>query len=360
MSKRFIAAYAVFFTIVLAALTADIWSNGSPLILKYRGEIYFPALREVPASAFGIRDRLLVDYKALRLSPEDWAIWAPNRWSPNEMNRAGESYPLKPSRVNWLGTDDRGRDVLARLLYGARLTLLFATAVWILSTAIAIVVGAVAGFLGGWVDLLSQRIIEIFSTIPQLFILIFLVTIFEPSMNVLITVNVVFGWIGISYYIRAEALRIRQLEYVEAARSFGASPVRILFRHVIPNSLGPALTLSPFILIGNVTALTALDFMGLGLPPPTPSWGELLGQGQTYFSSAWWLAFFPTAVLFVLLMSVALIGEHLRLRYERPHRPSGFYERMVGNIRKMIDRIFIRRVQTVGPKLRVNSAGNIH
>jgi microcin C transport system permease protein len=350
LAWRFKLSYLVLAFFVGFSLTADLWSNSAPLVLRYAGQTYFPALRELPASQFGIQDRLLVDYKKLKLGADDFAIWPVNRWSPQEINRQATSYPLKPSTSNWLGTDDRGRDVFSRLLYGARLTILFATAVGILSTFIALVIGAVAGFLGGWVDLISQRVIEVFSTIPQLFILIFLVTIFEPSMKVLIAVNVVFGWIGTSYYIRAEALRIRNLEFVSAAISYGASRTRIIFRHVIPNALGPAITLSPFIVIGNVTALTALDFMGLGLPPPAPSWGELLAQGQTYFSTAWWLAIFPTLILFILLLTVAMIGEHLRLWYENPHvkkeRGDGnlsFGQRWMKRIGSLIRQVFVRR-----------------
>jgi microcin C transport system permease protein len=337
---RFKISYIVLTLFVGLSLSAELWSNSAPLILKYDGSVYFPALHELPAAQFGIHDRLRVDYKKLKLGPSDFAIWPVNKWSPQEINRNATAYPLKPSLSNLLGTDDRGRDVLSRLLYGARLTILFATAVGILSTIIALIVGAVAGFLGGWVDLISQRVIEVFSTIPQLFILIFLVTIFEPSMKVLVAVNVVFGWIGTSYYIRAEALRIRNLEYVQAATSYGASKTRIILRHVIPNSLGPAITLSPFIVIGNVTALTALDFMGLGLPPPAPSWGELLAEGQTYFSTAWWLAIFPTLVLFVLLLTVAMIGEHLRVWYENPHvKPNqlSFRERWTKRARGLLN-----------------------
>lgn len=356
MAWRFKISYILLAFFVGLSLSAELWSNSAPLVLKYAGRHYFPAFRNLPAKSFGVEDRLLVDYKKLKLKDGDYAIWALNRWSPQEMNRDALSYPLKPSRSNLLGTDDRGRDVLSRLLYGARLTILFATAVGLFSTLLALVIGAFAGFFGGWIDLISQRVIEVFSTIPQLFILIFLVTIFEPSMKVLIAVNVVFGWIGTSYYIRAEALRIKNLEYVTAAISFGASRMRIIFRHVIPNALGPAITLSPFIIIGNVTALTALDFMGLGLPPPAPSWGELLAEGQTYFSTAWWLAIFPTLVLFTLLLTVAMIGEHLRLLYENPHVNANrlsFGQRLKVGLtrfgRWILHVLFIRRILTVRP-----------
>lgn len=352
LAFRFRASYFVFTIFVLMSLTAEVWSNGAPLLLKMNSHLYTPAIREIPASELGLKNRLRVDYKQLQFNDGDWAIWPPNRWSPNEINRNGSAFPMKPSMENWLGTDDRGRDVFARLLYGARLTLIFAAAVWAFSTALALLIGAIAGFLGGWVDLISQRFIEILSTVPQLFILIFLVTIFEPSMKVLIAVNVIFGWISTSYYVRAEALRIRELEYIQAAVGFGASKLRIIIRHVIPNSLGPALTLSPFIIIGNVTALTALDFMGLGLPPPSPSWGELLAQGQSYFATAWWLAIFPTLTLFVLLLVIALIGEHVRLVFEKPHgsrQSLSFRERILKAVGWMRRKFVFRRTLAVGP-----------
>lgn len=352
LSFRFLAAYGIFAAFVFLSSTAEVWSNSAPLVLKMNGTYHVPAFREVPARELGIKDRIRVDYKQLKFAEGDWAVWPINRWSPNEINRDGNAFPMKPSSANWLGTDDRGRDVFARLLYGARLTLIFATAVWLLSTAVALLVGAVAGYLGGWVDLVSQRFIEILSTVPQLFILIFLVTIFEPSMSVLIAVNVVFGWISTSYYVRAEALRIRELEYIQAAIGFGASKLRIILQHVIPNALGPALTLSPFIIIGNVTALTALDFMGLGLPAPAPSWGELLAQGQSYFATAWWLAVFPTLTLFLLLISIALIGEHARNLLENPRRAkegSSFGECIVKTIRWLGSKLIFRRTLTVRP-----------
>jgi microcin C transport system permease protein len=211
-----------------------------------------------------------------------------------------------------LGTDEGGRDVAARLLYGFRYSIWYAVIVWVLSSILGIVAGSIMGFKGGWTDLVGQRAIEIIESLPYLMILITLVSIFKPNLFMLAALTVFFGWVGISIYIRAEFLKLRRREFVEAARALGASRARQIFRHILPNSLTPWITVSPFLIAGNIAGLAALDFLGFGLPAPTPSWGELLNQALKNFRIAWWLAVFPSLALFVTLTVLNLIGEGVR------------------------------------------------
>ncbi|MCB0361174.1 MAG: ABC transporter permease subunit [Bdellovibrionales bacterium] len=302
---------------VLAALlflsfSAEIWSNSKPILLMYRGEVYFPAYRTYHPSLFGQEGMFVTDYRQLNLSPDDWAIWPLVRWDPVESNNKLISFPGPPSVENWLGTDDRGRDVLSRLLYGFRYSIGFAVLVWFLSYLIGIVLGSVTGYLGGRWDLFSQRVVEVFESMPIFILLITLVSIFGASMWVLVIFTSVFSWMMISLYIRAEFLKLRKREFIEAGRSLGISHWRLMFKHILPNALGPVLCFSPFSIAGHIYSLAALDFLGFGLPPPTPSWGELLQQANKEFAVAWWLAVFPSVAMVVTLVSLSLIGEGLR------------------------------------------------
>lgn len=280
--------------------------------MQYKGEWFFPLLKNYKPQQFGQEHRLLPDYKSMKLAKQAWAVWPPNPWSPFESDKKLERFPAPPSSRHIFGTDDRGRDVFARLLYGFRLSIFFAVAVWAMSTLLAVLIGALSGFAGGKTDLTTQRFIEVLATVPQFFVLILLVSLFEPSMPVIILVSSFFGWIALAGYVRGEALKSRKYEYVEAARACGASNTRILLHHVLPNCLTPVITFTPFLLAGNIAGLAALDFLGFGLPAPTPSWGELLQQGQGYFSTAWWLATFPALALFIVLFSITLVGEEIR------------------------------------------------
>jgi microcin C transport system permease protein len=253
-----------------------------------------------------------VEYKKLVLGPQDWALWPLVHWGPNETNDNVDSYPSAPSKENPFGTDNRGRDVLTRLLYGLRYSLSFAFLVWAVSTTLAIVLGGGMGYFGGMVDFVGQRLVEILSTVPQFFLLLIVVSIFGPNMAWLIILSAAFSWIPLSYYVRGEFLRNRKREYVEAAVSMGASHRRILFIHMLPNSLTPILTYTPFIIAGNIVALASLDYLGFGLAPPTPSWGELLNQAKQSFTTAWWLAFYPSLCLFSTLTLLSLIGDGVR------------------------------------------------
>jgi microcin C transport system permease protein len=211
-----------------------------------------------------------------------------------------------------MGTDEGGRDVAARLLYGFRYSFSFAFAVWALASIIGLIAGAWMGYKGGWVDLAGQRVIEILESLPFLMILITLVSIFPPTLPLLVVLTVFFSWVGISLYFRAEFLKLRKLEFVEAARALGARTPRLLFTHILPNSLTPWVTISPFLIAGYISTLAALDYLGFGLPAPTPSWGELLNEAQKYFRIAWWLAVYPSLALFITLTVLNFIGEAIR------------------------------------------------
>lgn len=309
---RFLLSYLFLLGIGGIALTAEFWSNDRPLLLSYGGKLHAPFLYRVPPAELGQADTFRADYKTLKLGEGDWALWPVNRWGPYASNKDVAFYPAAPSSANWLGTDDRGRDVTARILYGLRNTLGFAVVVWVFTVLIAVSVGVTTGFLGGWVDFLGQRVVEIIGSVPQLFVLIYLVSLWPSSMGLLVVFTSIFAWTGLSYFVRGEALRQREMEYVEAAKALGMGTMRTILRHVLPNSVGAVLTTAPFMILGNITALTVLDFFGYGLPAPTASLGELLQQGEHYFEIAWWLAVFPIAALVLTLLSISLIGEHLR------------------------------------------------
>jgi microcin C transport system permease protein len=296
------------------SFTAEFWANNKPLILKYNSIYFFPVLKDYHPTMFEDNESVVVDYKKLDLVTNrgDFALWPVIKWSPFESNELVESYPSPPSIDNWMGTDDRGRDILTRLLYGLRYSVVYALFVWIITFFSGTVLGGVMGFLGGRVDFWGQRIVEILSTVPQFFLLIIIISIFKPTLSLLVVISSLFGWIGISSYIRGEFLKNRKREFIEAARALGAGHIRIFFRHLLPNSLSPIITFSPFVIAGNIVSLAGLDYLGFGLTPPTPSWGELLNQAQKHFTVGWWLAFYPSLALFLTLTMLSLIGEGVR------------------------------------------------
>ena len=297
---------------VLLTFMAPMLANNKPLILKYNASWYLPIFKDYPAEIFDQQGSLYVDYRALDMKDGDTMIWPPIQWNPYESNKKVDTYPAPPSGDNWMGTDESGRDVAARLLYGFFYGITYAVLVWFLSLIIGIVLGGAMGFFGGWFDIIMQRCVEVFSTIPPLFLLLILISIFTPSLLWLIIISTIFGWIGISYYIRAEFLKNRKREYVEAAKALGAGRAKIIFQHILPNSLTPVITFAPFIISGNIIGLASLDYLGFGLPIPTPSWGEMLAQAQRHFSVAWWLAVFPSLAIFVTLTLLNLVGEGIR------------------------------------------------
>lgn len=308
------AYYSIFGVLLLIffSLTAEIWSNSKPLFMKYHGSFYFPVFSEYSAQDLGIEDAITVDFRNLAMADGDFALWPLNEWDPLESNKKVDEYPSPPTASNLLGTDDRGRDVLARLLYGLRYSLAYAFLVWVITFVTGTLIGAAQGYLGGRVDLIGQRLTEVLSTVPQLFLLIIIISVFKPNLFLLVLITCLFGWIPISYYMRAEFLKNRNLEFVEAARALGGGHRRVFFKHILPNSLTPLITFSPFAITTAISSLAALDYLGFGLTPPTPSWGELLLQAQQNFTIAWWLALFPSLALFVTLTLFSLIGEGVR------------------------------------------------
>ncbi len=294
------------------SFTAEFWANSKPIFLKHKGHFYFPVFFDYQVKDLDLKNSIIVDYKKLTLTEGDMVVWPLIKWDPYESNRKVDSYPAPPSANNLMGTDDRGRDVLTRLLYGLRYSIIYAIAVWLITFIIGVILGGFQGYIGGRVDLYGQRMTEILSTVPQLLLLIIIISVFQPSMILLIFITSLFGWIPISYYMRGEFLKNRKREYVEAARSLGAGHMRIFFKHILPNSLGPIITFSPFVIAGNITALASLDYLGFGLTPPTPSWGELLAQAQSNFTIGWWLALYPSLALFLTLTMFSLVGEGVR------------------------------------------------
>jgi len=244
--------------------------------------------------------------------PGNWALFAPNRYGPKTLNYfASAPNPAPPSAANWLGTDDRGRDLLAQLLYGFRVSVLFALALTLTGVLLGMLTGAVQGYFGGKTDLVFQRFIEIWGSMPELYLLIIFSALFAPSVGLLLVLLSLFGWMGLSDYVRAEFLRNRKLDYVRAARALGVSNRAIITRHILPNSLTPVVTFLPFRMSGAILALTSLDFLGLGVPPGTPSLGELLSQGKNNID-AWWISLSTFVVLVVTLLLLTQMGDALR------------------------------------------------
>ncbi len=318
--KRRKSAYwslIAFSVVFLLGMCSELIANNKPYFMVYHGKWYFPVLKYYHPVRFGITNRFIMDYKGFRKSnPDVFMIFPPIQWSPYEINKDVPEYPAPPSAVNWLGTDDRGRDVLTRIIYGFRVSMLYALGVWILSYLMGITFGAIQGYLGGRVDFIGQRIIEVYTSIPYFFLLIILIAIFQPTVSLLIILSSLFGWVGISYYVRAEFLRLRKFEYVEASRALGMKTWKIIFRQILPNALNPIITFSPFAVAGGIMGLAGLDFLGFGVAPPTASWGELLNQGKRHFTTAWWLATFPSAALFLALSLLNLIGEGVRYAFD--------------------------------------------
>lgn len=311
--------YSLWLFVILFGLSlfAEILSNDKPLIVYYESSFYVPILQSYPETTFGGDFETEADYvdpyvKKLLTENGNWAIYPLNSFSYDTINYYNQQpNPAAPSGDNLLGTDDRGRDVLARLIYGFRLSVLFAFVLTIIGIVIGVIAGAVQGYFGGRIDLYSQRVIEIWGSMPELYLLIIFASLFEPSVFLLIILLSLFGWIGLADYVRAEFLRGRNMEYVKAARALGLSNRAIMFRHLLPNSMTPVVTFLPFRISGAILLLTSLDYLGLGVPPSTPSLGELLAQGKGNIE-AWWLSMSTFMVLVGTLMLLIFIGEALR------------------------------------------------
>jgi len=312
--KRKLAVCSFFLMAFSITLTfiAPLISNSKPFYINYKGVGYFPILKTYHPRELGINDSLIIDWKNLNKEEISSAVWPIIKWDPFESNKEVDSYPSAPSVINLMGTDDRGRDVLARLLYGFKYSISYALLVWVITYIIGTFIGGLMGYYGGRFDFLSQRAVEILSTVPQFFLLIILISIFEPSLFWLVLISSIFGWIPVSYYVRAEFLKNRKREFVEAAKSLGVGEYKILFKHILPNSLTPLITFTPFAIAAGISGLASLDYLGFGLEVPTPSWGELLSQAQKNYSIAPWLAIYPSLCLFITLTALNLVGEGVR------------------------------------------------
>ena len=316
-NRRGFLSLWIFALLFVLSLAAELLSNDRPVMIRYEGQWYSPLLYDYPETTFGGDFRTRADYLDPFLREQlgkdaNWAIWPLNDYRFDTINYFSPSpNPAAPSPVNLLGTDDRGRDVLARLIYGFRISVLFGLALTMLGVLIGVIAGAVQGYFGGRTDLAFQRFIEVWSSVPELYLLLILASIFEPSIWILLTILAIFGWMGLSDYVRAEFLRNRTLEYVTAARALGLSNLQIIWRHVLPNSLTPVTAFLPFRMSAAIVALTSLDFLGLGVPPTTPSLGELLAQGKENLD-AWWISLPTFGVLVGTLMLLIFIGEALR------------------------------------------------
>ncbi len=303
------------------SLCAELIANDKPLVVRYDGHFYFPIVKNQPETVFGgdfatPTDFLDPDIRRNITSDGNWAIYPLIKYSYETLNYFAPSpNPAPPSWQNWLGTDDRGRDVLSRLIYGFRLSILFGLALTIVGVTVGVITGSLMGFFGGKFDLISQRLIEIWSAMPELYLLIIFASIFHPSVLLLILLLAAFGWMGLSDYVRAEFFRNRALEYVRAARALGLTNVQIMWRHILPNSLTPVITFLPFRMSAAILSLTSLDFLGLGVPPGTPSLGELLSQGKGNLD-AWWISLSTFVVLVSTLLLLTFMGEALRDAYD--------------------------------------------
>jgi microcin C transport system permease protein len=307
----------LFSIMVVLSLFAEVLSNDKPLVVSYNGTMYFPLVKDYSEKTFGGDFETPADYldpfiKETIRQGDNWAIYPPNPYGPRTLNYfAKEPNPSAPSRDNFFGTDDRGRDLLAQLIYGFRLSVLFGLGLTVIGVVIGVITGAIQGYAGGKTDLVFQRFMEIWGSMPELYLLIIFSAVFSPSVALLLFLLSLFGWMGLSDYVRAEFLRNRQLDYVRAARALGVGNLQIMWRHILPNSMTPVVTFLPFRMSAAILALTSLDFLGLGVPPGTPSLGELLSQGKANID-AWWISLSTFAVLVLTLLLLTLMGDALR------------------------------------------------
>ncbi len=315
-NKRGFYSLIIFSILFILSLFAELIANDKPLIVAYDQSYYFPVMKIYPETTFGgdflteadYRDEFVVEL----INEKGWMLWPVIRYSYDTINyNLPVPAPAPPSTENLLGTDDQARDVVARLIYGFRISVLFGLALTLFSSLVGVVVGALQGFYGGKIDLFGQRFIEIWSGLPVLFLLIIMTSFITPNFWWLLGIMLMFNWMGLVDVVRAEFLRARNLEYVRAARALGLDNRGIMFKHMLPNAMVATLTFMPFILTGSITTLTSLDFLGFGLPPGSPSLGELIAQGKTNLHAPW-LGASAFIVLALMLSLLVFIGEAVR------------------------------------------------
>lgn len=311
--RRKTAFYSLILLAIIAfmSLAAELFVNNKPYVLIYKDSVYFPMFKRYPTRLFDYPS-IRPHFRKMCERENTKCLFPPVRYSPIEIIKDVDHYPAPPSWEHPMGLDSLGRDILARMLYGFRVSISYAVGVWIVAFTAGIIIGCSMGFFGGLFDIIFYRLMEIFFSIPYLVVLITLVSIFTPNIILLVFISALFSWGYITRYMRAEVFRIRKLDFVTSARAAGCSTKQILFRHILPNALTPIITFSPFFIATNILGLSSLDFLGLGVMPPTPSWGELLHQGKAHFMEAWYLAFFPALGLFSTLALVNFVGEGIR------------------------------------------------
>ncbi|MBL6990264.1 MAG: ABC transporter permease subunit [Bacteriovoracaceae bacterium] len=311
--KRKTAFYSFILLVclVLSSLAAELIANNKPYITFYKGGVYFPLFVHYPTAKFDYFS-IRPDYRKICKRENTTCIFPPVKYDPIEIIREVESYPSPPSLEHPMGLDSIGRDIFARMLYGFRVSISYAAGVWLVAFTFGTIIGCLMGFYGGIFDITFYRLMEIFFAIPYLIVLITLVSIFTPNIILLIFISSLFSWGYLTRYMRSQVFKIRKLDYIMSARASGCTTRQILFKHILPNALTPIITFSPFFIAANILGLSSLDFLGLGVMPPTPSWGELLRQGKEYFLEAWYLAVFPSLGLFVTLALINFVGEGIR------------------------------------------------
>ncbi|WP_046224742.1 ABC transporter permease [Vibrio sp. ECSMB14106] len=322
-NKRGFISLWIFTILFGLSLFAEIIANDKPLLVSYDNQWFVPVINEYAETEFGGEFETEADYKdpyVIELIEDSgYIVWPIIPFSYDTINfDISGAVPSEPDSVNWLGTDDKGRDVLARIIYGFRISVLFGFILTIVSSVVGVVVGATQGYYGGWVDLFGQRFIEVWSGMPTLFLLIILSSFIEPNFWWLLGIMVLFSWMSLVGIVRAEFLRCRNFDYVRAAQAMGVGDKRIMLRHMLPNAMVASLTMMPFILSGSVTTLTSLDFLGFGLPAGSPSLGELLAQGKANLQAPW-LGISAFVVLSLMLTLLVFVGEAVRDAFD-PHQ----------------------------------------
>ena len=316
LNRRGFWSLWIFLVLFSVSMIAELIANDRPLVIVFDGDFYWSTFMDYPETTFGGEFETDADYRdefvAELIEEKGWMLWPPVRFSHDTINyELPVPAPAPPSSENWLGTDDQGRDVLARLIYGFRISVLFGLVLTILSAVVGISVGAIQGFYGGLIDLIGQRFIEIWAGMPILYLLIIVASVITPNFWWLLGLMLLFSWMGFVGVVRAEFLRARNLDFVRAARALGTSDRTLIWRHVLPNAMVATLTFMPFTLSGSITTLTALDFLGFGLPPGSPSLGELLNQGKANMQAPW-LGISGFVVIAAMLSLLVFIGEAVR------------------------------------------------
>lgn len=320
--KRGFWSFVTLFLMIFISFFAEVFINSRALLVSYNGRLYFPTYSEmIPGSVFDLGYEYETNYRDLKnkfKNSSNFVIMPPVPYDPYENDLKNNRYPpFAPSfkEKHFMGTDNVGRDILARLVYGFRTAIIFSFALLIMNYTIGITIGCSMGYFGGKFDLVFQRIIEIWNNIPFLYVIIIIASIVIPSFMILLLIMAFFGWIGITWVMRTMTYKEKEREYILAVRSLGASHARIIFRHIIPNTISVIVTYAPFAISGGIVALTSLDYLGFGLPAPTPSWGELLSQGWQNMD-AWWIVSSVVAALVITLMTVTFIGEAIREAFD--------------------------------------------